>query len=339
MGKNAIATIYDVAGLARVSLATVSRVLNNPDKVNSETRIRVLKAIEELGYKPNPIARGLATKKSTTIAVVVSDITRASVSQMIDGILDIADDYHYSTKIFSMRNKNNFDDFVNSIVVEKVDGVILLNDELETEKLKLMQEKLENFNIPLVLSNVFSNLDYIPSVNIDFEQAGYNITKEMICSGRKDIYFFSTVRKYAANERKEAGYIRAMNEFQLEPKIFRTSGNTEINSQHINEFFNHNKVDGVISVRDSIAVSFINIAQRNGYKIPNDIAVVGMQNTKYSILSNPTLTCINVPVYEIGTEAMRLLTKFMKKEKVEKIHFILPYNIVYRNSTNYKIDL
>jgi LacI family transcriptional regulator len=84
------ATIYDVAGAAGVSLATVSRVLNNPEKVKEETRLRVLKVIKELGYRPNVIARGLASRKTTTVGVVISDITRASVSEMLGGISDIA---------------------------------------------------------------------------------------------------------------------------------------------------------------------------------------------------------------------------------------------------------
>lgn len=335
MGKNTVATIYDVAGLARVSLATVSRVLNNPDKVNENTKKRVLEAIETLGYKPNPIARGLAMKKSTTIGVVVSDITRASVSQMIDGILDLAEDYNYSVKIFSMRKCKDFLEFINNIIVDKVDGVIFLNDELENEKIKLMKEMLDNHNIPVVLSNVISDRIDIPSVNIDFELAAYEMTKAMILAGRKNIYFFSTVRKYAANEKKEAGYARAMNEYNLEPKVFRTSGDTEINTQHFAEFFKDHKVDGVISVRDSIAVSFINIARKNHVNIPEDLVVVGMQNTKYSVLSNPTLTCIDVPVYNLGTEAMKLLTKFMKNEEIDNTNIVLPYKVIYRNSTNF----
>lgn len=335
MAKNTIATIYDVAGMARVSLATVSRVLNRPDKVNDNTRKRVLEAIEKLNYKPNQIARGLASKKSTTIGVIVSDITRASVSEMIDGILDIADDFQYSVKIFTMKRINNINDFINSIITEKVDGVILLNDELEFDEILLIKAMLEDNDIPLVLSNVFCNDDSIASVNIDFEAAAYLVTKEMINSGRKNIYFFSTVRKYISNYRKEAGYIRAMNEFNLEPKVFRTSGDTDINSRHFSEFFSKNLVDGVLCVRDSIAVSFINVAQKNNISIPNDLVIVGMQNTKYAVLSNPTLTCIDVPVYKIGTEAMKLLTKFMKNEEVNKTQILLSHSTIYRNSTNY----
>ena len=82
-------TIYDVAGRAGVSLATVSRVMNNPEKVNEATRERVLAVIKELGYRPNAIARGLASRKSTTVGVVTADVSRASTAQLLSGIFDI----------------------------------------------------------------------------------------------------------------------------------------------------------------------------------------------------------------------------------------------------------
>ena len=310
------ATIYDVAGAARVSLATVSRVLNNPEKVNPETRKRVLEVIKQLGYRPNAIARGLASRKTTTVGIIVSDITRASVSQMIHGIMTVAKQFAYSIKIFSMNDEPSIEDFTRVVVSEQVDGVIFLNDELDNEQMQQIKQMFDDSNVPFVLSNVVSEDEGIPAVNIDFETAAYEITKQMIDAGRKDIYLFSTVRRYSANNRKEAGYTKAMEEAGLEAKIFRTSGDPDINSLHFNEFFNSHKVDGVISVRDSIAVSFMNIAQRNGHRIPEDILVVGFQNTKYAQLSRPTLTCVDTPVYDLGAAAMELLTKYMKEEEV-----------------------
>lgn len=230
------ATIYDVAGAARVSLATVSRVLNNPEKVNEETRKRVLEVIKQLGYRPNAIARGLASRKTTTVGIIVSDITRASVSQMIHGIMTIAKQFSYSIKIFSMNDEPSLDDFVRLVVAEQVDGVIFLNDELDQNQMNQIKKMLDDSNVPFILSNVISEDQNIPAVNIDFETAAYEITKKMIENGRKNIYLFSTVRRYSANNRKEAGYIKAMEEVGLEPKIFRTSGDPDINSLHFAEF-------------------------------------------------------------------------------------------------------
>ena len=326
------ATIYDVAGAARVSLATVSRVLNNPEKVNPETRKRVLEVIKQLGYRPNAIARGLASRKTTTVGIIVSDITRASVSQMIHGVMTIAKQYAYSIKIFSMNDEPSIEDFVRVVVSEQVDGVIFLNDELDNNQMQQIKQMFDDSNVPFVLSNVVSEDEGIPAVNIDFETAAYEITKQMIDAGRKDIYLFSTVRRYSANNRKEAGYTKAMEEAGLEARIFRTSGDPDINSLHFNEFFNNHNVDGVISVRDSIAVSFMNIAQKNGHKIPEDILVVGFQNTKYAQLSRPTLTCVETPVYDLGAAAMELLTKYMKEEQVENTKVLLPHSVFYRDS-------
>ena len=326
------ATIYDVAGQAKVSLATVSRVLNNPEKVNEETRKRVLAVIKELGYRPNAIARGLASRKTTTVGVIVSDITRASVSQMLGGIMDIARQYDYSIKIFSMAEEKSIDDFARKVISEQVDGIIFLNDELEHKQIGTLKQYFADSDIPIVLANTVFENDDIPTINIDFKKASYEITKEMISRGKKDIYLFSTVRKYAVNSLKEQGYIEAMEEAGLEPRVFRTSGDPDINTLHFNEFFSNHKVDGVLAVRDSIAVSFINVAELAGRNVGQDILVVGFQNTKYAKLSRPTLTCIDMPVYDLGAYSMKQLTKFMKHEEVEQKDVVLDYSLIYRES-------
>jgi LacI family transcriptional regulator len=327
------ATIYDVAGAAGVSLATVSRVLNNPEKVKEETRQRVLKVIKELGYRPNVIARGLASRKTTTVGVVISDITRASVAEMLGGISDIAQNYKYSIKLFSIREDMDVIDSLQDIVAEQVDGILYLNDELNEKRVQDLKKVFNANGIPFVFANVVSDDPDIPTVSIDYEKAGYEITKLMLDDERKDVYLLSTARRYSVNDKKEAGYQKAMEEMGLEPKIFRTSGDTNINRQHFSTFFSDKKIDGAIGVRDSIAVSFMNIARDNGKDVPLDLSVAGFQNTKYALLSRPNLTSIDVPVYDIGAVSMRLLTKLMNETDVDNIRIILPHYIVKRQST------
>ena len=325
-------TIYDVAGIAKVSLATLSRVMNNPEKVNPATRERVLKVINELGYRPNAIARGLASRKSTTIGVVVSDITRAYISQMLGGVIDIAKKYNYSIKIFSTNGDVDFEDSIKQVVAEQVDGVLFLNEELTDEQAKVLINNLSDSQIPLIFTNMSFKDSDLPYVMIDYVEGTYEITKKMIEKGRKDIYLFSTVRHYYTNDLKEQGYIKAMTEANLEPKVFRTSGDVAIHTAHFTEFFKTHNIDGAISVRDSIAISFMNVAINSGKKIPEDISVAGLQNTKYAILSRPNLTCLDTPVYDIGAVSMRLLTKLMQNEAVDNKHVVLPHKIVERNS-------
>lgn len=326
------ATIYDVAGKAEVSLATVSRVLNNPEKVNEATRNKVLKVIKELGYKPNAIARGLASHKTTTVGIMLSDVTRASTSQLLGGIIDIAKKYSYSIKIFSMAGDNSVLDSIREVIAEQVDGVLFLNNEIDNEQMNIVKEQTANANIPLVLTNVISEDPELASVAIDYVEASYNITKKLIEKGKKNIYLLSTVRRYTVNTKKEEGYVKAMQEAGLETRIFRTSGDLSINTPHFEEYFENHEVDAAIGVRDSIAVSFMNVMINKGKKVPEDVAVIGYQNTKYAMLSRPALTCIDTPVYDIGAVAMRLLTKIMKGEDVDNIKVVLPHKVINRQS-------
>ncbi|MBR3617646.1 MAG: LacI family DNA-binding transcriptional regulator [Acholeplasmatales bacterium] len=325
-------TIYDVAGAAKVSLATVSRVMNNPEKVNPETRARVLKVIKELGYRPNAIARGLASRKTTTVGIVMADVSRASTAQLLGGIIDIAKKYDYAMKIFSMAENEDIKEVMRSVVAEQVDGILFLNDELEIEQMNSVINQIQEAGIPVVLCNVsYDDID-VPSVSIDYEKATYEITKELLNAGKKDVYLASTVRKYTVNFHKVKGYTKAMEEAGLEPLIIRTSGDVSINTLHFQEFIKNKKFDALISVRDSIAISFMNCAIKAGYRVPEDVSVVGLQNTKYAILSRPNLTCVDTPVYDIGAVSMRLLTKYMQHEEVNETKILLPYRVVERES-------
>ena len=325
-------TIYDVAGAAKVSLATVSRVMNNPEKVNPETRARVLKVIKELGYRPNAIARGLASRKSTTVGIVMADVSRAATAQLLGGIIDIAKKYDYAIKVFSMAEHEDIEETLRTVVAEQVDGILFLNDELESDQMNIAINQIQDAQIPLVLCNVSYDDFDVPSVAIDYEKATYEITKELIEAGKRDIYLASTVRKYTVNLHKIKGYIKAMEENGLEPLIFRTSGDVSINTLHFEEFIKNKKFDALISVRDSIAISFMNCAIKAGFKVPEQISVVGLQNTKYAVLSRPTLTCVDTPVYDIGAVSMRLLTKYMQHEEVTESKILLPYRVVERES-------
>ncbi len=324
-------TIYDVAGAAKVSLATVSRVMNNPEKVNPETRERVLKVIKELGYRPNAIARGLASRKTTTVGIVMADVSRASTSQLLGGIIDIAKKYDYAIKIFSMGENDDIKETMRQVLSEQVDGILFLNDELDNEQMELVMTYIHDAQIPVVLCNVLYGGDS-PSVSIDYEKATYEITKDLLNDGKKNVYLATTVRRYSVNHHKVAGYTRAMEEAGLTPLVFRTSGDVSVNSLHFEELVKTREIDAIIAVRDSIAISFMNTAIKHGKKVPEDISVIGLQNTKYAILSRPTLTCVDTPVYDIGAVSMRLLTKFMKNEEIAETKVVLPYKVVKRES-------
>ena len=171
----------------------------------------------------------------------------------------------------------------------------------------------------------------------------------MIKRGNKNIWIISTIKKYAVNDLIVQGYEEAMIEAGLEPRVINVSGKTYLNEVSYKEILEKEHPDVAIVVRDSMAVSFINVARNLHISIPYELQVIGFQNTKYAELSRPTLTCINTPIYEIGEVAMDLLTDLMHQaeledeyyddelEKVEdkdiEINKDVDYSIVWRQST------
>lgn len=328
--------IYDVAGRAGVSLATVSRVLNHPEKVKAGTREKIEKIIRELDYKPNLNAKGLASSKSTTVAVVVPELTRSSIAGMVDGIADCAKRRGYLLRLFVNRPQEGQSvmaaehNLWGEVLASSVDGVLYINDEITEEHLEIIRD----VNVNVVLTNTVCNDDSIPSVSIDYKKAAYEMTNEMIQKGNKKIWIITSLRKYVVNDLKVEGYTKAMEEAGLEPRIIRVPGKIGAHEKEYHELLSKEHPDVAIVVRDSMAVSFINVARNLHIHIPEELEVVGFQNTKYAELSRPTLTCINTPIYEIGEEAMNLLTELMESdEEVEDTKKLVDYNIIRREST------
>ncbi len=331
------ATIYNVALKAGVSLATVSRTLNNPEKVKLETRERVLQVIEELGYKPNAFAKGLASRKSTSVAVIVPDMSRASIAEMVNGVTAEARKYQYSLILYVLKDENLEEkEMLKEVVASQADGILYMNDEINEEQYAMLNKIQDDYKVPIVLANTLYPYDNkLVTVCIDYFKAGYEATKRLIDKGRKNIFMLTTARKYMVNDLKEAGYIKAIKEAKLETNIVRTSGDISVNTVHFNELFRDSgkKIDGVVAVRDSIAVSFINTMIEKGKKIPKDISVYGFQNTKYASLCRPKLSCVDIPVLDIGAKAMALLKQEIDGENVEQKFNVLHHDIIERGTT------
>lgn len=322
--------IYDVAGSAGVSLATVSRVLNHPEKVKPATRDKVLKIIKEKGYKPNANARGLASRKSTTVAVVVPTLKRASISEMIQGIVDSANEYGYMIRLFVNDSTENEKDVWGNVIASSVDGILLMNNEMSREVFELIQYT----PVPVIFVNGISRTKTFGSVGINYEKCGYEVTKQMIEKGNKKITFVTTLHPYLVNELMVKGYLKAMEEAGLESDIIKTTGVLEQNEYDFTNYLNNKTPEVVLAVRDSMAISFMNIAQKRGFNVPEQVQVIGFQNTRYSELSYPKLTCVDIPIYDIGSTAMSELTKLMKEDvEVQPTHVTVDYKVVWRDST------
>jgi LacI family transcriptional regulator len=328
-------TIYDVAREANVSMATVSRVVNGNPNVKPTTRKKVQEAIDRLGYRPNAVARGLASKKTTTVGVIIPDISNIFYSELARGIEDIATMYKYNI-ILSNSDQNKDKEFhlLNTMLGKQVDGIVFMSGNITEEHV----EEFEKSPVPIVLAASVESTNTVPAVTIDVEQAAYDAVTEFANKGHKKIAFVTGPLNEPINgEKKLNGYKRAIEdagisyneELVIEGDYTYDSGIEGF--ERIHELAD--KPTAVFVGTDEMALGVIHSAQDLGYSIPNDFEIISFDNTRLALMVRPQLTSVVQPMYDIGAVAMRLLTKFMNKENVEEQIVTLPHRIEFRHST------
>jgi len=328
-------TIYDVAREANVSMATVSRVVNGNPNVKPTTRKKVQEAIDRLGYRPNAVARGLASKKTTTVGVIIPDISNIFYSELARGIEDIATMYKYNIILSnSDQNKDKELHLLNTMLGKQVDGIVFMSGNITEEHV----EEFEKSPVPIVLAASVESTNTVPAVTIDVEQAAYDAVTEFANKGHKKIAFVTGPLNEPINgEKKLNGYKRAIEdaglsyneEFVIEGDYTYDSGIEGF--EKIHEL--GDKPTAIFVGTDEMALGVIHSAQDLGYSIPNDFEIISFDNTRLALMVRPQLTSVVQPMYDIGAVAMRLLTKFMNKENVEEQIVTLPHRIEFRNST------
>jgi LacI family transcriptional regulator len=328
-------TIYDVAREANVSMATVSRVVNGNPNVKPTTRKKVLEAIDRLGYRPNAVARGLASKKTTTVGVIIPDISSIFYSELARGIEDIATMYKYNI-ILSNSDQNLEKELhlLNTMLGKQVDGIVFMGGNITDEHV----EEFKRSPVPIVLAASVEEQGETPSVAIDYEQAIYDAVKLFIDKGHRDIAFVSGPMQEPINRSKKLqGYKRALEEaaipfneqFVAEGDYTYDSGMEALQSLMGLD----RKPTAILSATDEMALGIIHAAQDQGLSIPDDLDIIGFDNTRLSLMVRPQLSTVVQPTYDIGAVAMRLLTKLMNKEPVEEHIVELPHRIELRQST------
>lgn len=328
-------TIYDVAREANVSMATVSRVVNGNPNVKPATRKKVKEVIDRLGYRPNAVARGLASKKTTTVGVIIPDISNVIFAELARGIEDIATMYKYNIILSnSDQNKDKELHLLNTMLGKQVDGIVFMSGNITDEHV----EEFKKSPVPIVLAGSITDTEQIPSVNIDYEQATYDAISQFIEKGHKDIgIVIGPLYEPINKEEKLKGYERALQEAGLEYRDeFVVEGDYTYDSgmDAFEKMLELDKKPTAIFVgSDEMAIGVIQGAADQGYNVPNDFEVISSDNTKLALMVRPQLTTIVQPLYDIGAVSMRLLTKLMNKEEVTEQKVILPHRIENRKST------
>lgn len=325
-------TIYDVAREAKVSMATVSRVLNGNPNVKPETRKKVKEVIKRLNYRPNAVARGLASKKTTTVGVIIPDISNMYYSSLARGLDDIAEMYNYQTIITNTDHdpEKERDSFLN-LVSKQVDGIVFLGGTLNEATI----EDIKNSNVPVVICGTSEKDADLPSVNIDYFSAIKEVTERLLEKGSENVYFvkanYSRQLEGRIEDGLKAAYVEAGKSFK-EEYIESVAEDYQTGKELFEQLVDHD-ADVIITMSDEAAVGVLHGALDRGISMPNRLQLISCSNTRLVHMMRPPVTSIAIPLYDIGAVGMRLLTKYMNDETVDEPNVILPYRIEYRLST------
>jgi LacI family transcriptional regulator len=329
------ATIKDVAKKANVSISTVSRVINDSKPVSSDIKLRVMAVIEELNYKPNPVARSLVTRKSRLIGVIVPDISDAYIAELLNAIEEVSKTYDYDIILCnsygSLESENHY---MNLLKTKQVEGMIFLTYKLRTAH----KVFFENNKMPVIMVNRDASELNLSSVSVNHFDAMYELTNKLIELGHKKIALIRNGKaKDVFGPSHLNGFKSALEESNLdfdENLVFQGHFKMEKAYEICEGMIESKKLpDSIIATTDSMAIGAINALVDQGYRVPEDVSVVGFYDTALASMYRPQLTVIHQPIYDIGAIAIRLLIKQIKGEEKSHQHFYLPHTIVMRNSS------
>lgn len=323
-------TIKDVAKIAGVSVATVSRVLNESGYVNIDTRKKVEAAIKEMNYTPNEVARSLYKRKSKLIGLLLPDITNPFFPQLARGIEDRMQEHGYRI-IFGNSDENEEKelDYIQTFIQNNVIGMISSTNFPE-------KDIYSNLKIPVVFLDRTSNDS--PSVYADGRKGGRLAAQEIIARGSTKITVMQGPAHIKPAQDRFQGAIEVLDEMGITFQVIQTSSfsHTEAEQWAVELFDKYIDTDGVIASNDIVATAVIHEAHRLGKRVPQDLQIIGFDDIPLSSLLSPSLSTIRQPAHDMGREAAGLLIKLIEQDKVEDKIIQLPVSFVERETTRRK---
>jgi DNA-binding LacI/PurR family transcriptional regulator len=322
-------TIRDVAKKANVSVSTVSRVVNQKGYVHEDTKVIVNKVIAELGFAPNQLARSLTSRSSKIIGVIVPHIGPSFYGELLEGIESQASAYGY--KIMFCHTQDDPDreiEYLRFFEQYNVEGLIIASNFSSIDK-------LSEINIPIITVDHILN-ENIPSITSDNVKGGSLAAQKLLCIGRKNIillrgpsFLITTMERTMGflSETKKKNLFVDIYDFDLvNPDVFLMR---EI-------LLKNPHVDGIFAFSDTLAFAAMNILQRMGKKIPEDVSLIGFDDIPYSNWVIPSISTIHQSVNLMGKQAFINLTKLIRGVELDSLHDIMDVSFVERETTQNK---
>ena len=335
--KKTLATIRDVARAAGVSVATVSRYMNNSQLVAEETASRVKNAMLDLGFVPNPVARNLSTRRTNTIGLVISNIGGDFFTPLLDGIIETTEKENLNLLIFSSNRTDRY----NHVLLGPMytDGLLVFADSLGSEEMA----NLVDLGHPMVLIHQSPPAGLsIPTVTIENKAASKRIVNHLIEKhDRKRIVFLTGPENNEDSFWREAGYREALIDhgLPLTPDLIEIGGfDRSIARQSIIRLIKKEiPFDAVFAGDDEAAIGVLLALKEYGRSVPEQVSVVGFDDQKLAEFLHPRLTTVCAPTQRVGITAAKMLIQIIQDQPVEDI-ILLPTELVIRNSCGCQID-
>jgi LacI family transcriptional regulator len=333
--------ILDVAKYAGVSVTTVSRVLNNSSHpVNSETRTRVLEAIEALNFVPNQLARALANDRTRLIGVIVGDGSDPYFANIVRGISGSAQANGYLTIICNTERVPGIElDFLRLLRDYSADGIIFaggaLTDSSYRNELGEIVAKLQDHHVPMIaLSNQYLNM---PQVKIDDVQAAMEMTEYLIGLGHRRIGFIAGPFGLTTSSLRLDGYKQALEQACLvfDPKLVVEGDFTyESGRKAADDLLElENPPTAIFGSNDREALGCLFRLAERGIKVPEWVSVAGFDDIETTSYVQPPLTTVHVPMYEIGALGVKQFMRALAQTEILESIYHVPHSLVIRAST------
>ena len=329
-----MATIVDVARTAGVSVATVSRVLNGKAHVKEDFRRRVMDAVETLHYMPNQAARNLRRNESRAILILAPNVTNPYYTHIIAGIGEAAHEYGYSSFLCNTyEDRSREEDLLKRMELSQADGAILLATALGAKWLVPYAQKH-----PIVQCSEFDPEMDILHVSIDNYQASRDVMAHLLGLGHKRIGLITSTNRYYSTALRTRAYRDALAEADLPAPDYYiregaadytfTSGFDSARSLLSQE----KRPTALFCISDMLALGSIASAREMGFRVPEDVTVVGFDDVEHTTMFHPYVTTVVQPCFDIGYRAMGLLQQMMCGQTPTQ-SLVLPHSLVVRESS------
>jgi DNA-binding LacI/PurR family transcriptional regulator len=330
-----MATMADVAREAGVSVATVSRLLNDQETVSPDTAARVFAAIEKLSYEPNILARNLRRNESRVILILTPNVTNPYYAHILSGIGDVCTSLGYSALIFTTGDDLQRErEALEMLKKRRADGAILMASNIGGKW--LLEYSLQ---FPLVQCCEYDPQVDIPHISIDNYQATVDSMEYLIGLGHKRIAIISSENEYISTALRLQAYKDTLIKHGIEP-----------NNDHIvfasrDYSFSSGKAKAkellsvqpgptaIFCISDTLALGAITAARELGCEVPGDVTVIGFDDVEHTTMFHPYITTVAQPCYELGKQATQLLYAQMSRNKEFPRQMILEHKLIIRESS------